>query len=190
VRTIPVSRNQGTKEKIMDAEFEIRWREGRFPFDGTTVALTEYVPLATLREALLIAVGHLRQYRPTSTLWCLDDWHAHDGCVTEAQRTTWQELDALLSSSDGLKAASTGDTYVCRGYFPVERDYYLRLYVPDVSDNPFHAHDDPNLVEVGLFDLTCQWPMAKRIAEEIGAVGIQVIELVPAKEFFDRSYSG
>lgn len=174
----------------MDAEFEIRWRDGRSPFDGTTVALTEYVPLATLREALVIAVRHLREYRPTATLWRLEDWHAHDGYVTEAELSTWQELDSMLISIEGMKAASTGDTYVRRGYFPAERDYYLRLYVPDAYDNPVHEHHDPDLVDYGLFDLTCQSPMAKLIAEEISATGTQWIELVPAKEFFDRSYSG
>jgi hypothetical protein len=96
----------------------------------------------------------------------------------------------LVVSTEGLKAASTGDTYVRRGYFPAERDYYLRLYVPDAYDNPVHEHDDPNLVDNGLFDLTCQCSMAKLIAEEVSAAGLRGIDLVSAKEFFDRSYSG
>jgi hypothetical protein len=96
----------------------------------------------------------------------------------------------LLISTEDLKAAGTSDTYVRRGYFPAERDYYLRLYVPDAYDNPFHEHDDPYLVDYGLFDLTCQCSMAERIAEEIGATRIHGIGLVSAKEFFDRSYSG
>jgi hypothetical protein len=41
---------------IMDAEFERRWRESLSPFDGATVALTQYLPLELLQQSLITVV--------------------------------------------------------------------------------------------------------------------------------------
>ncbi len=160
------------------------------PFNGQTVTLKDFVPLAQLRQAVLQVVQQLRDYRPVDALFRLDDWHEHDGYINHANPATWQELDALLTSEQTLKAASTGETYVRRGYFPAERDYYLRLYIPDTYDNPFHSDDDPNLVDYGLFDVTCQEPLAHQIAEAVGVIEAIELEVIAAQAFFDRSYGG
>jgi hypothetical protein len=174
----------------MDAEFFQRWREGRAPFNGQTVTLKDFVPLATLRIALLQVVQQLQDYRPDAALFRLDDWHEHDGFVKEAEPATWQELDTLLTSEQTLKAASTGETHVRRGYFPAERDYYLRLYVPGAYDNPFHAHDDPDLVDYGSFDVTCPEPLMRQIVIAVESAGRIDLEVIATQAFFDRGYGG
>jgi hypothetical protein len=101
-----------------------------------------------------------------------------------------QQLNDLLVSPEALMAACTGDTYVRKAYFSLERDYYLRIYVPDKYDNPFHSPEDPDFVDCGLFDVTCSHLLAERIAAAVRATGVKDLDLIPAKTFFDHSYGG
>jgi hypothetical protein len=173
----------------MDSEFDMRWRQAEAPFDGVTIFLTDFVPLSALRPMLIAVVNVLHAYCPHSHLFRLEDWHEHDGYVKEATPTTWQELQAALASVDALQRESMGDTYVRTAWFPQERDFLLRFYIPDIYDNPYFDHDDPHLVHHGIFDVTVQEPLASQVqaaAQEAGAV----INSMPAKAFFDRNYSG
>ncbi|MGI4791661.1 MAG: hypothetical protein ACRYFS_22795 [Janthinobacterium lividum] len=173
----------------MDSEFDTRWRMAGKPFDGVTVSLSDFAPLSDLRQMLIPVVEVLHAHEPEVRLFSLKDWHEHDGFVKEASPTTWQQLRALLVSENALKGASTGDTYVRTGFFPERRDFLLRIYVPDIYDNPFHAHDDPNLSHCGIFDLTAQEPLALRVQEAAQEAGA-IVSVMPAREFFDRNYSG
>ncbi len=173
----------------MDSEFDRRWRAAQAPFDGVTVVMDKLVALPVLRRALIAVVGVLHAHRPGEPLFRLQDWHDHDGFVTKAHPSSWLELRSLLDSDDALAGASAGETHVRTAFFPQGRDFLLRVYVPDVYDNPYHAHDDPRLVHYGLFDVTCQWPLALALRE--AAQGAWIAALVrPAKAFFDTNYSG
>lgn len=174
----------------MDSDFERRWRNGLPPFDGLTVTLDKYIPLTLLRQGLAVIVQSLHGSSHEDALLRLADWHEHDGFVSETEPASWQELEALLVSEETLKTASLGDTYVRRSFFPSGRDWYLRIYVPDVYDNPFHSHDDPNLVHCGIFDVSCQASLVGQIAKDLESTHIANVVTTPAKEFFDSSYGG
>lgn len=172
----------------MDAEFEQRWRNSRDPFDGLTVTLSDYIPLALFQPALVAVVERLYAYRPNTRLFRLMDWHEHDGIILEAELSSWRELRSLAALKESLAACFRwGDTYVREGFFPAERDYYLRFYVPDPCNNP---HYEPHLVHSGILDVTCQHPLSTNIAEALIAAGVFNVETVPAKPFFDGRYSG
>ncbi len=166
----------------MDAEFEHRWRAAQSPFDGLTVTARDYLPLPLLKQALGIVVACLASHRPDAELFRLRDWHEHDGFVSNASSSSWQDLRALIASEAAL-AACMGDTYVREGLFPAERDYYLRLYVPEPWDNPCPY-------PCGMFDVTCPRSLAEEIIAAIKTAGICHVEARPAVAFFNESYRG
>ena len=175
----------------MDAEFERRWRSRLPPFDGVTLTLPDYVALPLLQQILHIVVECLFAYRPDAFLYRLLDWHEHDGYVTEASPSSWQELRLLASSSKRLEAQfRRGDTYVREGFFPVERDYYLRFYVPDADDNPLFHEDEANHLEYGTLDVSGPQSLVTAIASAIQVVEDIPIEVVSSEGFFAQRYGG
>ncbi len=174
----------------MDSEFERRWRKGHSPFDGLTLTSRDYVPLPLLRQELACVVERLHKDNPDTALLRLSDWHEHDGFMSIAEPASWQELQSLLLSDVMLRAVCTGDTNVRTNFFPIKRDWCLRLYIPDDCDNPFYSHDDPNPVQYGIFDVTCRAPLAEEIENSLREILVNNLDVIPAKDFFDRSYGG
>ena len=80
----------------MDAQLEQRWKDGKPPFDGSCLRLTDHVPLPTLRSLLRTIVDALQQRMKHRSLLRFDDWHEHDGYVTEALPVDWAALDQVL----------------------------------------------------------------------------------------------
>jgi hypothetical protein len=139
---------------------------------------------------LIPLVRLLSEHHPKARLFRLLDWHEHDGFIKESVPASWQELRSLLGSEDTLRRASAGDTHVRTAFFPEGREFLLRLYVPDISDNPFHAHDDPHLAHYGVFDVTSHETLALEARNAAREAGNAIIQTMPAKTFFDRNYSG
>ena len=73
------------------------WQDAAAPFDGDTVGFDaeELTSLAALRQVLLAVVPALQKLWPNTKLLMLDDWHEHDGYVSNEQPVTWQELSQL-----------------------------------------------------------------------------------------------
>jgi hypothetical protein len=168
----------------MDLEFEHRWKAGLPPFDGSTLCLEDLLPLSRLQPVLQLVVARLRQFQPERELFSLLDWHEHDGFVNAAEDTSWEDLEWIVSSRYRLLGACTGETYVRKGFFPADRDWYLRVYVPDDSDQP------PDVPErVGDSDLTCSPVLSAEIRQDAEAsTGVSLV-LDGAKRYFDQ-YSG
>lgn len=168
----------------MNEVLERRWRVGQLPFNGQTVAVDaeDMTPLPTLRLALLSVVSRLHQYWPESTLLTLDDWHEHDGFVTDGKPASWQSLLACLASESSMLALSQGDWDVRRAYFPDTYEFFLRIYIPAEYDN-----DYPECR--GDFDVTCAADLAAELAEIIIASDLPIARH-NAKSFFDRRYGG
>jgi hypothetical protein len=165
----------------MDDEFNQRWQRAESPFDGVTLFLADYVPLAALRTALTAVVTALHARYPHSRMFQLHDWHEHDGFVLEATPTTWDEIRAALASDGALERTCTDDSYVRTAWFPEERDFLLRFHVRDL--------DDPSPVHHGIFDVTAREPLASRLREAVAEAGTE-LSVLPAKAFFDRKYRG
>ena len=144
----------------MTSELERRWQNGSKPFNGRTVAFAsdDLTPLPGLRLALLALVPRLQQHCPDAALFMLDDWHEHDGFISEAEPTSWQHLSDALVSDNALLALSTGESYVRRAFFPASYDFYLRVYIPADYDNGYPERR-------GDFDVTC---VADLAAERAG----------------------
>ena len=164
----------------MDNEFEKRWRAGDDPFDGVTVYLEDFVPLADLCQMLIPLIQLLSAHCPEARMFRMEDWHEHDNYISRAMPASWQELRSLLESEDALRRASGRADYVRTAFFPEGREFLLRLYVPDIDDNPHLGH-------YGAFDVTSHEPLAleaRNAALEAGAM----VQTMAAKAFFDRQY--
>ena len=175
----------------MDEEMESRRLNGQPPFDGTTVYLSNFVPLSTLRELLAPVIAILHARFPDAEMLKFDDWHEHDGYVNLSHTSSWNDVQAIVASDDALiTEASTGETYVRTAFYSTICEFLLRVYVPDSSDNPYHSHDDPNLVHYGVFDVTCSTVLAKEICSAISQTPALAVESESAQQYSDQRYAG
>jgi hypothetical protein len=175
----------------MDSKFYRRWQEAAPPFDGITL-YSPYLTLPNLRRLLIPIVDILYDHaRAMETrLWRLRDWHEHDGWVNEAAATVWEDVQALLISDDALLGACTGETYVRTAFFDDKRHFLFRIYIPDISDNPFHTQDDASLVQYGIFDLTGDEWLTDRARDASLAADVEAgLQTMNAKAFFDRNHA-
>jgi hypothetical protein len=169
----------------MDAEFERRWRARLHPFNGIILRHEALVPLPALRQALTAVVDCLQQRCGTASLWTLRDWHEHDGYVATPRETGWPELWSILASDKALSAAQAGDTYVRIAFFPEDRNFYLRFYIPDENELP----DDVTGWH-GMFDITGDPALADYLEAAIRAAALDPLIRESAADYFDRTYSG
>ena len=169
----------------MDGELERRWRVGAPPFDGQTVSsdTKDLTPLTPLRQALLAIVSVLQERWPDAGLSTLDDWHDHDGYVSGGKPTSWANLTAALASDALALALSRRDYLVRMAFFPPTYAFYLRIYVPDASDNDYPERR-------GNFDVTCAPELAAELEECAASASGLAMTLQDAKSFFDLRYSG
>jgi hypothetical protein len=169
----------------MDQEMERRWRTGLPPFDGLILHQADLVPLSRLRLVLIDVVEILSRDREAEGLAKVADWHEHDGFVALPERSSWQELRSILVSGDTLFASGTGETYVSTGYFPTDRAFYFRIYIPDEYDLPRDCTE-----KQGQFDLTCGEAMAERVLNAVEQTSSVRLIKTPAKPYFDRTWRG
>ncbi len=175
----------------MDEELQRRWREGRAPFDGTTIGLEnrQRIPLSDLRAALLVVVGTLEEQWPDATLHRMEDWHEHHGFPSRPEETTWSEIRRILASDHSLYAARSGDTYVHIGLCPSSREFYLRFYPMD-EDTPDAGWRKGKVGRYGSFDVTCDQSVAKAVMERLIPLQIPGLQSCSAKEYFDARWAG
>ena len=167
----------------MDEQLEVRWRSGRSPFDGRCLRCSEPIDVARLRQIMQIVVDVLCARITGPNLLKFDDWHEHDGYITQAISTTWAELEDILRTDQRLHSSRHGDSYVCWAYYPADFSFLLRYDIVD-------RDEDPELIEpVGDFDLSAD---ATTVAEALSKLGEyhDCIEVVETKAYFDRVYAG
>lgn len=118
----------------MDKNFEKRLRMCRPPFHGVTIHVEEMLPVFLLRRTLNAIVGVLHDHWHRSKIFTMQDWRDHDGVMLPARRSSWDELLAILASDDALYESMAGDTLVKVAFFPKEREFLLRYYIPEPQE--------------------------------------------------------
>lgn len=132
---------------------------------------------------LLTIVNVLRQRTTPCTLYRFDDWHEHDGYVTESVPVDWESLDQILLRDQNLHDSRHGDASVRWAYYPDDCSFLLRY---DVLD----PREEPDLSEpVGECDLCADEATIREVCSSCGQ-WIDSLEVVRAKEYFDRAYAG
>jgi hypothetical protein len=175
----------------MDAEMNRRWQAGESPFDGIRLFLEDPVPLCVLRSILTPAIDYLQRESPQDNLFCVHDWHEHDGCILKKRPVSWEDIRSWLSSDDALYAVGPGDDYVRVGIFPADRRYYVRLYII-VEGSLREVEGSFRVVEgrQGAFDLTGSEWLVEAVAKAAQRPGLAAFSREPAKAYFDLSWGG
>ena len=168
----------------MDAPLEQRWKTGQTPFDGHCIPLTDHVSLPTLRSLLRSIVHVLQQRTKDRSLFRCDDWHQHDGYVTEALPTDWATLDQILMNDQDLHHSRHGDAYVRWAYYPDDLTFLLRYDVLDPDEEP--ELSEPK----GDCDLCADAETIREILAKVEPAFSDCLEVASAKEYFDGIYAG
>lgn len=119
----------------MDALMDSAWRGAAPPFGGETLHVGP-LPLSELQRLLAAAVAELRSVFGECPLHSFEDWHEHDGYVTTAVLADWNDLSALVEAVDTLYAGRCSDDFVQRAYYDEDRNFILRIWVPEEDDDP------------------------------------------------------
>jgi hypothetical protein len=79
----PRRQNQCRSGVSVDALINERWQAGLCPFDGECLVSDEPISVEDLRTILAAIFPELQRDRAAQELFMFDDWHQHDGYVTE-----------------------------------------------------------------------------------------------------------
>gem|GEM_PF-6111615 len=161
----------------MDQRTEQLWRRRAAPFDDLTL-WTAHLPTATLRTAIATIIGVLDGLVDNPRLQTAEDWHEHDGYLSDAEDVPWSALLAAFASDDALRDASPEDDGVRRAWRAEDGTFYLRWWysedeTPSGGDTDFSASRE--IVDV--------------VARQLAQLGIDV-EIGPAAEFFADRWGG
>jgi hypothetical protein len=160
-----------------------RWHAGLSPFDGDCLIIDELVSVEDLRALLAAILPEIERDYTAQTLYTFDDWHQHDGYVTERRVTEWSSLATLTQCADTLIASRQGDTYVHRSFYPEDLSFLLRYDVPDDDCGDGTGFS-------GAFDLSAN---PARITQTLSLAPSDLrsrLRVEPCKGYFDRTYAG
>jgi hypothetical protein len=161
-----------------------RWQTGLSPFDGDClVVIDDVLSVEDLRSLLAVVVRELKGQYDAQALYTFDDWHQHDGYVTERRAMDWRELEAVSQTGDALIASRQGDTYVHRSFYPEDFAFFLRYDVPDEDSGDGSGF-------AGTFDVSASSTMIARLTALV-PVGLGPrVRIERSKSYFDRTYAG
>lgn len=161
-------------EPSMDEALERAWRSVTSPFDGLTWRTAD-APVKTLAPLLTQLVESLRVRFGERRLWRVEDWHAHDGWVTERCPSSWDELLELCRSEDALIARAALDEFVALGFYTEPPALLLRIEVEE--------HAEPGHERMGAFDVTLpasDAALCEALPHELS------VRRIDAKPYFDE----
>jgi len=167
----------------MDQVFEMRWRASSPPFDGVTLCLPSPIALTDLRLSLEGIVNVLAWRYGRTGLYQFTDWHQHDGFITRATASSWDDLRNHLGSDHAFRKVCPYELGLRTAFFSREREFLLRVSLSE-------AYDSTETFYHGVFDITCHETLAQRLIEAAVSVNPADLQIVPAKAFFDRCYGG
>ena len=169
--------------RVVDRIAEARWRGQAPPFDAVTLS-TPLLATQQLHAAAAALVGLLRVAVPDAVLHTSEDWHEHDGFVSEPQPAGWDVLELAVSSEAAFKEWSPTDTYVRRAWL-ADGSFYLRWYFYDEGGSLSDATPPAG----GDLDLTADRDVIADVLGLLRGSGIEAdVEL--AWDFFSRRWSG
>lgn len=109
----------------MTPELQRRWQASHPPFDGSTVVTCDDPTTDDVLEMLQVIGAQLTNRYPT--LLGFDDWHEHDGFLTEPTPATWETTIANWSDIQTLHKSCHDDDYVRIALFSPTFDWLLRF---------------------------------------------------------------
>ena len=117
------------------------------------------------------------------TLYTFDDWHQHDGYVTERRVMDWAALVAVARNADALIASRQGDTDVHRSFYPDDLSFLLRYDILDEDSVDATGF-------AGTFDFSARSSMIARFKALVPSRLRMRVRTEQSKAYFDRAYAG
>jgi hypothetical protein len=162
----------------MDDTLDRAWKSGTSPFDGITLRV-EDVPVSALPPLLSELVASLRQQFGERRLWCVEDWHAHDGWVKSRRAANWDQLVETCCSPEALSARAALDEHVALAFYTEPLGLLPRIEVEELPE--------PGRERMGAFDITLPGSAVQLLEPSVRE---RDVERSPAKAFFDQIYVG
>jgi hypothetical protein len=167
----------------MDAVLNHRWQTAQTPFSGNCLIGDGTLTVDELRELLLVVTSRLRMRGEGVELFSFDDWHHHDGFVTQRRVTEWTAIETACASRESLIGFRQGDTSVHRAFYPADFEFLLRFDVGDdeIGDGTGHC---------GSIDICADSETLDEIYSLVSPEMRSKLQVTEAKPYFDRTYAG
>ena len=172
----------------MTPELERRWKNKLSPFDGVTIHTEEEFGVSKLRQIIMEIVYILEHRSDYIRVEFFDDWHEHDGYITDSTSITWKGIHDWLKDEKSLYRQCYTDDEVSIAIYPLTFEWYLRI---EIGDNPDDMSEPTDMHNAYYdFDFTGNLYLAKTMKDVIQEkIGINV-KWTNAKKFFDMIYGG
>ena len=108
----------------MTPDLQVRWQSRLAPFDGKTITICDDPTPEEVLDVLRTMAGWLRQRY--TTILQFDDWHEHDGFLTQPTAIDWETTAACWRDLPSWKAASSDDDHVRKAIYSPTCDWLLR----------------------------------------------------------------
>jgi len=153
-----------------------RWRSGAEPFDGEVVTSGTDKSVGTLLSALAYLI---RLADDTGeTLFIYDDWHEHDGYITEPRKIELASLRCMVKDRESVVASIQGDDEVRTAVYPESLSWLMRWCI-DIEDD---ANYD--------FEFCTATPRALDTLEQIYKISPEYFYRTNAEQYFHKRYGG
>jgi hypothetical protein len=166
----------------VDSLLNQHWERGLSPFDGDCLVFDDVLSVEDLRSVLSVIIPTLEGQYAAQALYTFDDWHQHDGYVTERSLSNWGTLAAVARNTDALIESRQGDTYVHRSFYPEDFSFLLRYDIDEDSG------DGASLT--GTFDLSASSTVVSKLTELLPPELRSRVRVEASKGYFDRMYAG
>lgn len=166
----------------MTPDLQLRWQSRCAPFDGTTITICDDPTPEEVLRLLRSIAAWLRQRYPTVLQF--DDWHEHDGFLTQPSVMDWEAMSACWHDVPSWKMASPDDDHVRKAIYSPTCDWLLRCSL-DSNDADSLDNAYPYL------DFTAA--AGSRALELINAIGERLpgcTSVSPAAMYFQSRYGG
>lgn len=160
----------------MTPDLEKRWKAGDKPFDGKVVTSSTDSSMETILKVMQIFLEEV--VTPSEEIFIFDDWHEHDGFITESKKISVENLASKIADSDALKASTNGEYEVRTSVYSTSNDWLMRWCI-DLEDN---AYCD--------FEFCCSKSFGSRALDLMYSINPSELNQSLAKEYFDRAYGG
>jgi len=106
-----------------------KWKQNKYPFNENVLTLTDYISLNDLSNALNIIYQILFFKFGNYKLYCIEDWHNHDGFIIKEKATTWEILKNITKDKDILFDSRYDDFEVYNLYYDENFNFLLRYNI-------------------------------------------------------------
>ena len=166
----------------MTPELHKRWCKALPPFDGNAVVADLEHDIGALRDMIAFLLDVLRHQFPA--VLAFDDWHEHDGFISEARQTSWESVANATKNPQAIYQSRHNDFAVRRGLHPPSFEWVLRYNIDDEDpSNPATAWCDLDFSCTPTSDVA-------RLVECVNRTWPDTTEVVCAKQHFDKAYGG